>query len=68
MALLEDFVTWCDKQRGSLRQQLTLYESGKAHTGRLEDGRVGADTTAETIARIKQDLAELDTLLAQHGR
>jgi hypothetical protein len=63
MALLDDFVRWCEDQRAILHQSLIMMESGVMHTGEQHVGAPRRDTTAESIARAKTSIAELDALL-----
>jgi hypothetical protein len=66
MSELADFIRWCNKERGVLRHSLEMMEAGVMHTGEARTGQPQRDTTAESIARIKQSIAELDALLEKH--
>ena len=59
MTSLEGLIAWCREQQASLRQQLEMLASGRMTTR----GPRGRDTTAETMERVKRQLAELDALL-----
>jgi hypothetical protein len=63
---LADFIRRYEKERTILRRSLHMMESGVMHTG---EGGVGLSlrgTTAESIARAKKDIAELEALLAKY--
>jgi hypothetical protein len=66
MTELADFIRWCNKERATLRRSLEMMESGVMHTGEARAGQPQRDTTAESIARAKQSIAELDALLEKH--
>jgi hypothetical protein len=55
-----EFTDWCKEQRDSLQRQRDLFSNGtcKMH-------RNGEDITAETLASIVENIAELDRLIAK---
>jgi hypothetical protein len=56
----------CEEQCRAYEREIALMETKTISTLECRDG-VMVDTTTESIARVKQRLAELDTLLAEHG-
>jgi hypothetical protein len=60
------FIAWCKQEQASIQQQLELMESGKVQTGENQ-GAGWVDTTAESVARAKARLAELDAFLTESG-
>jgi hypothetical protein len=59
--MLEKFVTWCERERDSLRGVRTLLQEGKIMSPR--EPRNGDDNTRERLADIERRLRELDQLL-----
>jgi hypothetical protein len=66
VAAPDRFIAWCKQEQASLEQQLALMESGKVRTGQ-DIGAGWVDTTAESIERAKDRLAELNDLLTEAG-
>jgi len=67
MSELADFIRWCNRERTTLRRSLEMMESGIVHTSEVRPGLPPKDTTAESIARAKKNIVELDALLAKHA-
>jgi quercetin dioxygenase-like cupin family protein len=66
MSAPDRFIAWCKQEQASIQQQLELMEAAKVLTGEnLGSGWV--ETTAESIARAKARLAELESLLTETG-
>lgn len=68
---IASFAAWCYDELKSLEQQLTMLESGAMRTGEKRltaAGIIDADTTSETLARIRQQIAELGTILGSACR
>jgi len=63
---LADFIRRCEKERTILRRSLHMMETGVMHTGEGGVGLSLRDTTAESIACAKKDIAELEALLAKY--
>jgi len=63
---LTEFIGWCKKERAILRRSLEMMESGVSHTGERHAGSPWRDTTAESIARVKSSIAELDEILERY--
>lgn len=64
--LLDDLLAWCRSEREALQDQLRLLESGVMKTGEHRLGSLPRDTTAESIARARRQIEELDKILARH--
>ena len=64
--LLDDLLAWCRSEREALQDQLRLLESGVMKTGEHRLGSSPRDTTAESIARARRQIEELDKILARH--
>jgi quercetin dioxygenase-like cupin family protein len=66
MSAPDRFIAWCKQEQASIQQQLDLMEAAKVLTGEnLGSGWV--ETTAESIARARTRLAELESLLTETG-
>jgi quercetin dioxygenase-like cupin family protein len=66
MSAPDRLIAWCKQEQASILQQLELMEAAKVLTGEnLGSGWV--ETTAESIARAKARLAELESLLTEAG-
>lgn len=67
MTLIEQIVAWCKSERESLLRQIELMESGTLTT-RSSHGpsRKMVDTTQDSIADCKRQLAEIEPLLARY--
>ena len=66
MSAPDRFIAWCKQEQASLQQQLELLEASKVLTGE-DRGSGWVDTSAESKKRVKERLAELESLLTETG-
>ena len=66
--LMDGVLAWCLLERTHLQQQLDLLRRGIMRTGERRSGSPERDTTAESIERVRNSLAELDEILAERTR
>ena len=62
---LINLVGWCKRERDSLLMQRDMLQSGRFRLFNVEDGR-HIDTSAESIARLTANIAELDLILKDY--
>jgi hypothetical protein len=67
MSGLEEFVHWCRNERETLHRSLEMMKSGVLHTSEVHVDSPLRDTTAESMARARKSIQELDALLAKHA-
>lgn len=63
--MLINLLDWCKRERESLQMQREMLQSGKFRIFSVEEGRQ-VDTSAESIARITTNIAELDLILKDY--
>ena len=66
MSAPDRFIAWCKQEQASLQQQLELLEASKVLT-REARGSGWVNTSAESKKRVKERLAELESLLTETG-
>jgi hypothetical protein len=66
MSAPDRFIAWCKQEQASLQQQLELLEASKVLTGE-DRGSGWVNTSAESKKRVKERLAELESLLTETG-
>ena len=66
MSAPDRFIAWCKQEQASLQQQLELLEASKVLTGE-DRGSGWVNTSAESKTRVKERLAELESLLTETG-
>ena len=66
MTLLEDLIAWWKKHQAELRRQIEMMESGALRSGEKRPGEGWVDTTEESLARARHQLAEIDAALARY--
>lgn len=66
MSAADRFIAWCKQEQASLQQQLELLEASKVLTGE-DRGSGWVNTTTESKKRVKERLAELESLLTETG-
>jgi hypothetical protein len=62
---LMNLLGWCKRQRESLQMQREMLQSGKFRIIK-DEGSGQVDASAESIARITANIAELDRILADY--
>ncbi|MGZ3715853.1 MAG: hypothetical protein ACXVA4_10575 [Ktedonobacterales bacterium] len=65
--IIKALVRWCEDQRELYERQLALMEAKAMWTREVRNGMT-VDTTAESIERVKELMAELDDLLDEYGK
>ncbi len=60
-------LNWCREQRALDQASLDMLESGASRTGE-DTGSGWRDTTAERIATLKKQIADMDRLIAAYER
>ncbi len=63
---VDRFIAWSKQEHASIEQQLELLKSGKVKTGE-DTGSGWVDTTAASIRRAEERLAELSDILSESG-
>jgi hypothetical protein len=64
MTNIDSLIAGWKQQRASLERELAMFESGKAHVGT----NILDNKTKESIARVKDWIATLDALIAEHSK
>ena len=67
MSLLQDMVAQCRKDREFLQSQVELMESGKLQLRSRTAGTDWVDKTPEIIESHKNEITQLDALVARHS-
>jgi hypothetical protein len=60
-----EFYAYLERKRAEYLQSIELFETGRIATGERRDGGDYVDTTAESLARCKRNVAEIERILAQ---
>ena len=63
---LINLLGWCKRERESLQMQREMLQSGKFRIFK-DEGSGQIDVTADSVARIAANIAELDLILADRG-
>ena len=63
---LQPILRLCEERCRAYEREIALMETGTISTLECRDGLV-VDTTTESISRVKERLADLETLLSEHG-
>lgn len=61
-----DWIEYLQKRRADYLSQIACIEGGRLWTGEMRDGQ-RVDTTAESLARCKENLAEIEQILTDNG-
>jgi hypothetical protein len=68
---LTNLLGWCRRERESLEMQREMLRSGKLRSGKFRifnnQGSGPVDVSADSIARLTANIAELDQILAGYG-
>ena len=63
MSVLDRFIADYEDRRKYLLKQIDLMEARKLHTGEKSEAGQWANTTEQSLAHAKKDLAEIERLL-----
>lgn len=66
MSLLDNLIAWARKEKSILERQIEMMEAGMLQIAEMKPGHGRVDTTAESLARAKRHLSEIDALLNRH--
>jgi hypothetical protein len=64
---LINLLGWCKRERESLQMQREMLQSGKFRIFKDEGSGQVVDASAESIARITANIAELDLILSDYN-
>ena len=67
MSGLAEFIRWCKNERETLYRSVEMMKSGVLHTSEVHVDSPLRDTTAESMARARKSIEELDALLAKYA-
>ncbi len=63
----QSIIDWCKREADSLKRQLELFESGQSRSSMKMEFGPWQDTTDQTIAWLRSNLAELTRILCDNG-
>ncbi|HBN21912.1 MAG TPA: hypothetical protein DD412_01575 [Holosporales bacterium] len=65
MSTTQSVIELFERKRDGLKTIIELFENGTMHQGKREGGGPWVDTTAQSLADAKEDLAEIERILAE---
>ena len=68
MSIPDIIAEYYEHEREQLKRQVELLENGTLHTGERREGGPWVDTTAQSLERAKESLAEIEQILAEASK